>query len=139
MKESVIMFMSPGCGACQSQKHALNDYFISQGKTYKLNVVNVDKYPNKFKYIDVLPTWMFILPGGKTCVMKTGVLPPKEIFGGSPVKFGRKRRSMFGKTLYPGINDRDYYGNKRLELAGQLVSLLFESNNTLKPVSASDT
>jgi len=110
MKESVIMFMSPGCGACQSQKQALNDYFISQGKTHKLDIVNVDKYPNKFKYIDVLPTWMFILPGGKTCVMKTGVLPPQEIFGGSPVKFGRKRSSMFGKTLYPGINDRDYYG-----------------------------
>jgi len=113
MKESVIMFMSPGCGACQSQKQVLNDYFISQGKTHKLNVVNVDKYPNKFKYVEVLPTWMFILPGGKTCVMKTGVLPPQEIFGGNPpVKFGRRRRSMFGEKspLYPGINDLAYYG-----------------------------
>ena len=24
------------------------------------------------------------------------------------------------------VDDKDYYGNKRLELAGQLISLLFE-------------
>jgi len=24
------------------------------------------------------------------------------------------------------LDDKDYYGNKRLELAGQLISLLFE-------------
>ena len=115
MKESVIMFMSPSCGACQSQKEMLNDYFISRGKRHKLDTVNVDKYPDRFKYIEVLPTWMFILPGGKTCKMKTGVLPPEEIFGGS-VKFGRARarRSRFGAKppLYPGINDSEYYGKE---------------------------
>lgn len=36
------------------------------------------------------------------------------------------RRVILAKGGKVKADDRDYYGNKRLELAGQLLSLLFE-------------
>lgn len=36
------------------------------------------------------------------------------------------RRTILAKLGKINVDDRDYYGNKRLELAGQLISLLFE-------------
>ena len=36
------------------------------------------------------------------------------------------RRVILAKGDRVQADDRDYYGNKRLELAGQLLSLLFE-------------
>lgn len=36
------------------------------------------------------------------------------------------RRLCFALEDPSYLDDRDYYGNKRLELAGQLMSLLFE-------------
>jgi DNA-directed RNA polymerase III subunit RPC2 len=36
------------------------------------------------------------------------------------------RRIVMAKMGKIKQDDRDYYGNKRLELAGQLISLLFE-------------
>ena len=36
------------------------------------------------------------------------------------------RRVILAKGDKVKADDRDYYGNKRLELAGQLLSLLFE-------------
>ena len=36
------------------------------------------------------------------------------------------RRVILAKSDAVDIDDRDYVGNKRLELAGQLLSLLFE-------------
>ena len=36
------------------------------------------------------------------------------------------RRLVLAQSETVNVDDRDYYGNKRLELAGQLLSLLFE-------------
>lgn len=36
------------------------------------------------------------------------------------------RRVIFARSDAGDVDDRDYVGNKRLELAGQLLSLLFE-------------
>ena len=36
------------------------------------------------------------------------------------------RRIIMAKIGKINEDDRDYYGNKRLELAGQLIALLFE-------------
>lgn len=105
MDKGPLLFMSPSCGACKSQKKILNDYFISQGQYGSVSMINVDKYPDRFKFVEVLPTWLFPLGNGK-CEIKTGVLEPSRIFS-----FGTKRGSRFGKTdIYPGINDLQVYG-----------------------------
>jgi hypothetical protein len=98
-----ILFMSPECGACKSQKQQINDYLKSNGKTAKISVINVDQHPDKFKFVEVLPTWMFLLPK-KKCIIKTGIIEPRQLFGG--------RSSSFGKELLPGINDLAYYGKE---------------------------
>ena len=36
------------------------------------------------------------------------------------------RRVIFAEKDRKAVDDRDYYGNKRLELAGSLMSLMFE-------------
>lgn len=36
------------------------------------------------------------------------------------------RRVLLTSAGHTSVDDKDYYGNKRLELAGQLISLLFE-------------
>ena len=36
------------------------------------------------------------------------------------------RRVILAQGHTQKVDDRDYYGNKRLELAGQLLALLFE-------------
>ncbi|XP_074617742.1 DNA-directed RNA polymerase III subunit RPC2-like [Acropora palmata] len=50
------------------------------------------------------------------------------------------RRVILACSDEANVDDRDYYGNKRLELAGQLLSLLFEDlfkrfNNELKKIA----
>lgn len=36
------------------------------------------------------------------------------------------RRVIQAQLGHLTVDDRDYYGNKRLELAGQLIAILFE-------------
>jgi hypothetical protein len=106
MNNQPILFMSPKCGACKSQKKILNDYFISKGITGSIQMVNVDKYPTRFAFVEVLPTWLFPVANGKFSI-QTGILNPNQVFS-----FGNKRGSKFGNKLplYTGINDLEYYG-----------------------------
>jgi hypothetical protein len=108
MSNSPLFFMSPECGACKSQKKLLNDYYLSTGKTATINMVNVDQYPGRFNYVKALPTWLIPLGNGKS-LLTEGIIQPEKL-----MSFGKKKKKgyLFGntKTLYPGINDRDYYG-----------------------------
>jgi len=79
--------------------------------------------------------------GGKRSANKTKVDEAKEIMETlivshvpcSKINFFPKcrylalmiRRIVEAKHDSTKLDDRDYYGNKRLELAGQLISLLF--------------
>ena len=44
----ILLFMSPDCGACKSQKKIINDYLKSTGKKDKISMINVDIHPGKF-------------------------------------------------------------------------------------------
>jgi hypothetical protein len=96
----IIVFTSPGCSACKKQFEILRNHFPSK----KINVINVDKYPGKYSYIEATPTWAFRVAKNKY-KLHAGVLNENQI------KQLHSRGSSFGKTLLPGINDLAYYGD----------------------------
>ena len=98
MKNESILFMSPGCGACVQQKKILDDYYRSKGKSSTIKMVNVDRFPDKFDFIKVTPTWA-VPQGDQKYALYPGIKDPS-----------RSGRSAFGKSFYDGINNLDYYG-----------------------------
>ena len=111
MANSPILFMSPGCGACIKQEKILRDYFMSIGKHAVINLINLDRFPGKFKDIQFTPTWAFPQGGDKYKLYPNIIEDPKMIKAVS--SFGRKRsnrRSRFGAELLPNINNLAVYG-----------------------------
>ena len=102
--ENAIFFGSPGCGACKQQEELLRKNLKG-----KINYVNVDRFPDRFKFLKVTPTWVFP-QGNNTYRIHEGLLNP-ETFSAFGKRRGRKTR--FGKEnvpLYPNINDLAVYG-----------------------------
>ena len=109
--KTVILFMSPGCGACIQQEQLLQDYF---GKDIsKIKQVNLDKHSHGFDFVEVTPTWAFPIGGEKYRIHRGAIEPRlleniinKSSFGRKP----NKRKSYFGEKLLDGINNLAYYG-----------------------------
>ena len=96
MTNSPILFMSPGCGACIKQEKILRDYFMSIGKQAVIKLINLDRFPGKFKDIQFTPTWAFPQGGDKYKLYPNIIEDPKMIKSVS--SFG-KRRSRFGNDF----------------------------------------
>ena len=103
-EKSIILFMSPGCGACVRQEQILDNYFRSKGKSITISKINIDRFPNKFKFIKFTPTWAFSQGNQKYALYPGGIEDPSMIENMS-------RKSHFGsETLLPNINDLAFYG-----------------------------
>jgi hypothetical protein len=85
-----ILFMSPSCGACQQQKK-----YLSQFPPFR--VVNVDNFPNKFQFIQAIPTWAFPMGNEKYRIHEGIIESPQQFSFGKKRKARRSvRRSRFG-------------------------------------------
>ena len=55
------------------------------------------------------------------------MLPSESLLGIQAVCIGyMMKRVVYAMMVPTAVDDRDYYGNKRLELAGNSMALLFE-------------
>ena len=62
--------------------------------------------------------------GGCLCSF---LLPSESLLGTQAVCIGyMMKRVVYAMMVPTAVDDRDYYGNKRLELAGNSMALLFE-------------
>ncbi|KAF2355871.1 RNA polymerase Rpb2 domain 3 [Trinorchestia longiramus] len=129
--EKEVMAMI-GC----SDRHQV-EFFATMLEAHKKNIATRTQ---ALQYIgDKVNQKRFIFRGGpkKSAVDEARDLLTTTILAHVPVKnfdFKKKavylalmvRRVIDAQTDSDVIDDRDYYGNKRLELAGSLLSLLFE-------------
>jgi len=98
----ILYFGSETCGACKEQKKILRKHFKG-----KVNYINIDRFPERFKYIKATPTWA-IPQGNNKYILHEGIINDP----GSLSAFGKTRRTRFGESvpLYPNINDLAVYG-----------------------------
>ena len=114
MANSPILFMSPNCGACIKQEKILRDYFMSIGKQAVIKLINVDRFPGKFKDIQFTPTWAFPQGGDKYKLYPNIIEDPKMIKSVS--SFG-KRRSQFGNEFNSlAIYGKNFPDNKGFDI-----------------------
>ncbi|KAF4694936.1 DNA-directed RNA polymerase III subunit RPC2 [Perkinsus olseni] len=74
--------------------------------------------------LEVLVCLLVGIPGG--IMDKGGATKPLDFSGKCRFLCLMMRRALDARSDSTLLDDRDYYGNKRLELAGQLIALLFE-------------
>lgn len=98
--------------------HSLNIFSQSQAINYiSSKMKSISKNESKFNdVIECLSSNVL-----SHVEVKNNNFHPKAIFLGTMI-----RRLIEGYIDTSKVDDKDYYGNKRLELAGQLISLLFE-------------
>jgi len=105
MANKIILFTSPKCGACIQQEKILREYFKDKRAT--IYTINIDKFPQKFKFVKFTPTWAFPMGGEKYKLYTNIIDDPKMLM--SVNSFG-SRKSRFGEKLYDGINNLAVYG-----------------------------
>jgi hypothetical protein len=100
---NAIYFGSPGCGACQEQEELLRN-----NNVLKVNYVNIDRFPDRFKFVRATPTWAFP-QGNETYRLHEGIINP-QTFGFGMKRNTKTRRTRFGdKILYPNIKTPPRY------------------------------
>jgi len=108
MEKSPILFMSPTCPACIHQKEVLAKYSEATGKPLTVYTVNIDNFPNDFPFVKSLPTWIFPTGDGKNYKVRAEIIENPNFSFGARKRRGRKSR--FGETLLPNINNLAVYG-----------------------------
>jgi hypothetical protein len=106
-----ILFKQDGCGACTTQ-----DEFLRKNFRGTIHQINLSKFPGQFEFIEFTPTWAIPLGNDQYKLHSEIVETPEELqrvsqFGKSrKAKRSKSRRTGFGQTLLPGINNLSVYG-----------------------------
>lgn len=134
MPEKIILFTTPDCGACQKQNKILQAYAAKLNKEIVINEVNVDKFPDRFGFVDVTPTWLVLQPDTPNVYFKyQGIIEEDDliemIVNGSSSSFGRRhavKRSGFGSKLIEKLKKKAKRSNFGF---GNAKSLMENINN----------
>ena len=99
-----VLFISPGCGACSAQEEILKAYF--RNRKTDIKIVNLDKYPGKFSFIEFTPTWAFPQGDQKYVLYPNIIKDPKML---NSFSLTNRRSVRFGAEPAP-LNSLAVYG-----------------------------